>query len=334
MIMALALSAILCLLSGFAFAGPFLESDFEAAPGILPDGQFAFAVRVVESGNTELAERGIPPGTLITHLHRISPDKVVLSDGPDGMIENLSSLMPGDKLIITCYLPGNAEKSEITVYLPSAAERFAAQRAALIQTQTAAARASMNAGDPFGNAYWGVRLRLFSLGYFETLRDLLDQEGAAWGTAMDRLGGDTLPWFGDLVELSMRLESATSPYGGVLSAYAVTRLSVLGDCGEPVDRLTATRTEWTEYRNGLGTYQGSSSKTVTSEDLEVPAGFGDILRRNGSGSVSFVARWDLVPIVRALGCDSDTRRRMEANMLAFYHARSPVWRAPTDVDAP
>ncbi len=124
-----------------------------------------------------------------------------------------------------------------------------------------------------------------------------------------------------------KLESVMAPYQGVISAYGIARVQVIGDCGEPVDEMTSTRTTWTEYRNGFGHFTGSSGEVTTSRDLTVPKGFGSIVAGNGNPEVGVLVKMNLGPIVRALGCDSIERRRMEANMLAFFNGRPPAYKA-------
>lgn len=323
------LTLTLCLSAGLAMAERlFSDQDFAAAPGIMPDGTFAFAARVNDTGNPALAAYGLPSGTLITHVHMITPSRIALVDGADGMIENLVGMGPGDKAVVTGFQPGDTAKTEVTIYLKSAEERLAAQKADLIRRQLLAAQASMEGGDPFGSSYWGYRIRLMHMGYFEALNHLLTLEGDQWVKFGDQLFGETMPWFGRMFELAITADMRMSPYGGVIGAYGITRVAVLGDCGEPIEGLTSTRTEWTEYRNGLGHYKGESSRATTTKQLEVPQGFGTVIIRNNQADVNVIAKMNLVPIVQRLGCASDMRRRLEANMIAFFHRRKPAWQAP------
>lgn len=323
---AVAILLAVCLASTLS-AEPFSSKTLVSAPGILPDGGFSFALRV-DDDDASLEEFGIPSGTLITHVHLIAPDRTAHVDGPEGMRETLVGLSPGDKAVITIFPPGSKSSKQVTVYLPTYAEQRAARLDQRVRKEMADARIRMEAGDAFGSSYWGVRLRLFSLGYFDALRFLLSRESEATGEMIDVLTGRQAPWLADLVEMFTKVESKMSPYQGVISAYGITRIELLGDCGEAVDNLTATRTTWTEYRNGLGHYRGSTSEVTTSRDLTLPDGFGPIVSGSGNPDVNVLVQMNLSPIVRTLGCESIERRRMEANMLSFYRGSSPIYRAP------
>lgn len=317
---------IACFFSGSISAEPFSGDSLVDAPGILPDGNFSFALRVVDN-NEALKKFGILSGSLITHVHLISPSRIAHIDGAEGMRETLVELSPGDKAIITAFPPGSTNSIKVDVYLPSLAELRKSRLEQKVREEMADARLRMEAGDAFGASYWGVRLRLFSLGYFDALRFLLNKESETTGEMIDILTGRQAPWLVGLVDLFTKFEGVMSPYQGLISAYGITRVALIGDCSEPVDTMTATQTTWTEYRNGFGHYAGSSGETTTTRDLTVPRGFGTIVSGSGSPDVNTLVEMNLAPIVRSLGCNSVERQLLESNMLAFFRGDPPSYKA-------
>ncbi|WP_176086772.1 hypothetical protein [Martelella sp. HB161492] len=282
-------------------------SSLSPFKGVLPDGRFRFAVKV----DPDHANDGnLPPGVIVTFAHFISADKgrIIRTEGPAQIIELLTHLSEGDVISVVTVDPASKKQKEYKLKVVSR------ERAELV----AALGAS---GDVFGSSLWGVRMRMFSKGQFGALNELLKQDA--------RVGIGELGPLAPLVrEFMPGLEKQLieARYAGLLSMYGITRLSVLGDCGEPTDTLNNATISWTEYRNGLGQFQGSTTPVKTPKGtIEVPYGFAPILEKTNDSDVSRQAANTIGAILIDLGCESDTRRMMERNMLAFWWRKSPVF---------
>lgn len=308
-----------------ALAGPFTRKDFRDAAGIMPDGRFAFAISVTASNNQKLSHYGLVPGMLITHVHKLTKTDALFVDGTDHMIATLTGLKLGDKVFVTVFPPGASHSKDIRIYLPTEEERYAANRMEELKREARGAIRMRDQGDVFGQSFLGERLRLFSLGYFPALRYLANQHAEMLGQFMNGITGNQYPILGKLLEFGMKVGNVTKPFAGLISAYGIARMRLLGDCGEGGETVTMTTSDWTEYSNGLGVYTGQSGTTVTRDEVRIPKGFGEVLAAAGEPKVGFFASLNIAPIIQDLGCDSDIRRRMEANMLAYYHGDGPVY---------
>lgn len=79
---------------------PFTEKQFEQFTGILPNGEFRFAVEVLEAVPASANFPGIPKGAFITNILFSGPDILFVTEGQPEMIELLVNLAPGSRVII------------------------------------------------------------------------------------------------------------------------------------------------------------------------------------------------------------------------------------------
>ena len=308
----------------------FEEADFELFTGILPNGEFGFALEVIEATGGIEGQPAFAPGTFVTRVQVNRPEEGLATQGQQEMLDLLASIGPGDTAFIEIVEPDGAVPDRITFALMSEQERRARARAAvreqLLLDQAGLANESRRAGDPYGESYWGTRLRHMELGNFEMLRALIDAEAEGMEDFLEQFTGEGMGFLPRVVGTLMRLEGRAKPYAGLIAGYAIARASILGSCGEPMRELTQTTEVWTEYRNGFGTTTGTSSSTFSTKAVAVPERFASVVMASGDVENNFLETLNLSPVLRALSCEDPRRTRLEENMLAFYLGRSPASR--------
>jgi len=105
------------------------ESDFSQFSGILPNGQFAFAIQVTASANPDFEIIGITPGMIITGVFISSHSRGLFeTHGPEEMIAALSSLKRGDKIRVDVIDGETGEKAEVLYEIPTLKEVAAMKR--------------------------------------------------------------------------------------------------------------------------------------------------------------------------------------------------------------
>lgn len=80
---------------------PFTKEKFVKFTGVLPNGEFRFAVEVLEDIPASESFSGIPKGAFITNIRVNFPKSSFVTEGPPEMIELLVNLAPGSTAIIS-----------------------------------------------------------------------------------------------------------------------------------------------------------------------------------------------------------------------------------------
>ncbi|MEQ8405341.1 MAG: hypothetical protein RKE49_09605 [Oceanicaulis sp.] len=221
-------------------------------------------------------------------------------------------------------------RSEVVEYLRLAraaeAERARLARAEYLRSpQGRLETAEAHRGDVYANIVpriIGSRYRLFAAGDNEALELALRRDVGLVDQVMSNpVGGlidELLPGFSDAI----KQQALDSRYAGLISAYIMVRSDRLGLCGDPASVFNASSQTVTRYVNGFGHYRGTRYGPRREWSFAVPREFAAIVRRADNVDVN----WAIEPGLRRLvdsfgGCNSDTRRRIERNMLDFYYAR-------------
>lgn len=328
------LALLACLFSAVAVSAEtrpmFAAPDLEPFTGVLPDGRFRFALRVLHDQPARGTFPGLAAGTFVTSVQINNDAEIRVTEGQTEMVSLLTAVAPGDTVFIDTVPAGSGAPRRLTLRLPSLAQMRAieaeARKARLLAEQADLAARSHAAGDPFGDSYWGVRLRNLALGNFETLHHLLAEQKELEGAVIGGVFGERLALVADIIQIVNLLESALKPYSGGLSAYGITRVAMLGDCGDEVVVLTQDTQMWTDYRDGFGNLKGRSSATTRSREAAIPASMEGITRATGTLSLGLVADWQMPEIVARMSCDDPWRQQLELNIPFFFAGRGPVTR--------
>jgi len=171
------------------------------------------------------------------------------------------------------------------------------------------------------------RIRLFADGAFEAL-DAMAKRDATESHRPD------MAWVRPLLSYNANREGllggqgAERPdYTGLIASYGMARLFTLGPCGDSLTQLTQRSEHWREYRNGFGQYTGRSASDTSYRDFDVLEKFSPMVmaakRSEGYGSSVYEGMGE---VLRGMSCETDLRGQLEANMIAYFEGRPPVYR--------
>ena len=183
-----------------------------------------------------------------------------------------------------------------------------------------------SANDPiFTNTYPGQVLRAIAIGNFDRVPSIRSR---FFSNAIDVIGEavgvDPEDPVARLFKDGVDLGGLLSRESNVMAAYAVSRMHLLGSCGDPVTSYTQRTVYWTEYTNGLGPSESSSRSSYA----EVPSKFDAIIKAHNNIETSWLLGGDMAIILGRMSCDSPARTQLEDNMIAYFNGLRPVHIAP------
>ncbi|WP_425079872.1 hypothetical protein [Ruegeria denitrificans] len=189
-----AATVVLVATASMVAADPLIpEGGLRPHSGFLPDGTFGFALELTEDIPADGDRPGLPVGTFVLHVERQRDGSGEGGQGQAQMQALLSDLQPGDVAHLVVLFP-DGTRDRLTVIQPSLADLAAEERGRRLEAELRLYEASRVAGDPFGDSYWGVRLRNIALGNFELTHalgqsdaDLLEKAHLRfWATTLHR----------------------------------------------------------------------------------------------------------------------------------------------------
>lgn len=209
--------------------------------------------------------------------------------------------------------------SEVATILVDCAGARPTKKRNLVYAQASDARRD----DVFGSADdpTSYRIRLISDGAFETLETLAIEDMKSRRPPAEHL----VSYIG-----AYRPNGPEPRYTPLIASYILARVYQYGPCGDRLVRLTKS----VEDRRKLGTLSGYTIRDDDfsySLDVNVPAAFAPTVEKMAHLPMPGEPGWGRIraglgEVLRGLSCDSEERRRLEANMLAYIDKNPPEFR--------
>jgi len=110
-----------------------------------------------------------------------------------------------------------------------------------------------------------------------------------------------------------------SKYAPVIAQYAMMKHAKLGDCGQPMQRFDVTTTEYTTYRNMLGTINRTEVTGQSTRSFGVEAEFAPMVKRAEAIGIHWSTAKEFAEIFKGESCQSPRLARIEANMVEYFN---------------
>lgn len=180
---------------------------------------------------------------------------------------------------------------------------------------------------PLGGDYGGRMLSYLALGDFPAARGEHRKPADEVIRQIRALGPAGYNPVAELYEWGFQNSANFSPMSALITSYIIRRVQTLGSCGDPLVTVTRNYVEIETTRVG-GVETGSRQVGSFSREAIVPAAFKQIVERAEDITPGVNSRELVDGAIERLTCDSEMRRNLEANMIAFNSGVEPVWVNP------
>jgi hypothetical protein len=181
---------------------------------------------------------------------------------------------------------------------------------------------------PLGGDYGGRMLSYLALGDFTAARNEQQKSVDETLRQIRSMGPPGYNPIAALYEKGFQIKESLGPYNALITSYIIRRVQILGACGDPLVPVTRNYVEIETTRNGFGTEIRSREVARYQDHAVVPVDFKHIVDREDDITPGAYSRALVDGAIGRLSCDSEMRRNLEANMIAFNKGAAPVWTNP------
>lgn len=181
---------------------------------------------------------------------------------------------------------------------------------------------------PLGSDYGGRMLSYLALGDFSAARSEQRKSADEVIRQIRSMGPPGYNPLAEFYEWGFRTKDTLGPYNALITSYIIRRVQVLGACGDPLVPVTRSYVEIETRRTVSGIELGSREVGSYTDRALVPVDFRHIVDREEDVTPGQYSRSLVDGAIGRLTCDSEMRRHLEANMIAFNSGEEPAWVNP------